>query len=81
MDRKHRLQFFQERANPLLPEALPEMFTRLVNGENLAIERAPVEHLKFVQAKSLAVERWEGESITELHGDAQSVERRLLMIL
>jgi hypothetical protein len=30
------LQFFQERANPLLAQALPEMLTRLATGENLA---------------------------------------------
>ncbi len=36
LDRKHRLQFFQERANPLLPQALPELLSRLVDGENLA---------------------------------------------
>lgn len=36
LDGQHRLQFFQERANPLLVQALPEMLTRLAGGESLA---------------------------------------------
>lgn len=36
LDRQHKLQFFQEGANPLLQQALPEMLTRLVDGESLA---------------------------------------------
>lgn len=46
LDRKHKLQFFQEGANPLLHQALPEMLTRLVDGESLAetmLSRAQAE--------------------------------------
>ncbi len=36
LDSKHRLQMLQPRANPMLPDVLPDMLMRLVKGENLA---------------------------------------------
>ena len=57
LDRQHRLQFFQERAHPLLPQALPELLTRLVSGESLADtmnEKAREEHERFVAQLWLA---------------------------
>lgn len=57
LDSQHRLQFFQERAHPLLAQALPDLLRRLVDGESLATvmtENARAEQERFVAQLWLA---------------------------
>ncbi len=69
LDSQHKLQCFQELANPLLGQALPEMLTRLVNGESLAqtmIDRAATE------AKRYEAQLWLARSEERSHGQVNS---------
>ncbi len=52
LDSKHRLQFLQQRGNPLLAELLPDMLKRLCEGENLA--QAALEQIQLQQERFIA---------------------------
>lgn len=52
LDGKHRLQFMQQRGNPLLADILPDMLGRLVKGENLA--QAAIDHVHLQEDRFIA---------------------------
>lgn len=52
LDGKHRLQFMQQRGNPMLADLLPDMLNRLVKGENLA--QAALDQIELQQERFIA---------------------------
>ena len=52
LDSKHRLQFIQQRGNPMLADILPDMLTRLSKGENLA--QAALDQNQWQQERFIA---------------------------
>ncbi len=52
LDAKHRLQFMQQRGNPLLADILPDMLMRLSKGENLA--QGAIEQVQSLQDRFIA---------------------------
>lgn len=50
IDEQNRLQIFEERSNPYLPQVLPGLLTRLVEGEDLAgevVRQAKLDEQRF----------------------------------
>lgn len=57
LDQQHRLQFFQERAHPMLGQALPAILERLMRGDSLATtmsQQAQAEQQRYVAQLWLA---------------------------
>lgn len=51
IDGKHRLQFMQQRGNPMLADVLPGLLSRLINGENLAqlaLDQIQLQQERFI---------------------------------